>query len=77
MLGKQIAYFKKHQKRLAREHHRKYVLIHDDSVIDVFESEIDAYVTARNRYKAGTFLIRQCLNPEEESVHVFHSRVAV
>ena len=74
-----LAYFKEHQADLAEEHHGKFVLIHDQSTIGFYDSELDAYGVAKNDkgYAAGTFLIRKCVMPEEETTQVFHSRVAM
>ena len=75
-LANQLNYFRKHQEKLARNHHGKYVLIHGEEVDGVFDSELEAYFTAKKKYTAGTFLIRKCLKPKEETIQVFHSRVA-
>ena len=76
-LDTQLAYFKKHQIELAKQHHGKFVLIHDESIVDFYQSELVAYTAAKRDYDAGTFLIRQCLMPEEETTRAFHSRVAM
>jgi hypothetical protein len=76
-LSEQIAYFKEHQKELAEKHHREFVLIHNQSEVGFYESGGRAYeVAIERRLESGTFLIRQCLRPDEESVAIFHSRVA-
>ena len=77
VLDRQIAYFQQHQTELAEEHHGEFVLIHDESIEGFYESELDAYTAAKRRYDAGTFLIRQCLRPEEETTQTFHSRIAI
>ena len=76
-LESQLNYFRKHQKELARKHHGKYALIHGEQVDGVFDSELEAYSTAKKKYTAGTFLIRKCLEPKDETTQVFHSRVAL
>ncbi len=76
-LDTQLAYFKKHQMELAEEHYGKFVLIHDESIVSFYELELDAYAAAKRNYDGGTFLIRRCLKPEEETAQVFHSRVAI
>ena len=76
-LSTQIAYFKEHQKELAEKHHREFVLIHNQSEVGFYESGGRAYGDAKERrLESGTFLIRQCLRPDEETVAIFHSRVA-
>ncbi len=77
VLDRQIMYFQQHQAELAEEHHGEFVLIHDESIEGFYESELDAYTTAKRHYDAGTFLIRQCLKPEEETTQTFHSRIAI
>ena len=75
-LKKQISYYKKHQERLAREHHGKYALIHGEKIDGFFDTDIEAYSAAKKKYPPGTFLIRRCLKPSEEPALTFHSRVA-
>ena len=76
-LSEQIAYFKKHQDELASKHHGKFVLIHNQSEVGFYDSGGQAYEDALSRQlQSGTFLIRQCLRPDEEAIAIFHSRVA-
>ena len=76
-LAEQLAYFKEHQEDLAARHHHEFVLIHNRSEIGFYDSGGLAYQDALQRQlKGGTFLIRQCLKPDEETVAIFHSRVA-
>ena len=75
-LDAQIAFFKNKQVDLAEKHHGKVVLIYAKKVVGVYESELEAYTDAKNKYGTGGFLIRKCLKPEEETPQVFHSRVA-
>ena len=76
-LDRQIEYYKKHQNELALNHHGKIVLICNESIIDFYETKGEANTDALNKkFEPGTFLIRQCLKPEEEPVAQFHSRVA-
>lgn len=75
-LNKQFAYFKKHQNEYAKEHHGEFVLIHDDSVEGFYQSELQAYTRGKNKFEAGTFLIRKCLRTKEETSLLYHSRMA-
>ena len=75
-LETQLNYFRNHQEELVRDHHGKYVLIHDEQVVGFIDSELQAYSEAKKNYTPGSFLIRRCLKPEEETTHVFHSRAA-
>ncbi len=75
-LEKPLAYFRKHQKKFASEHHGEFVVIYEDAVEGFYKSELEAYTVAIKKHPDGSFLLRPCLRPEEESVAVFHSRVA-
>jgi len=77
-LDTQLSFFRKHQKELAAEHHGEFALIHNETLVGFHNSELDAYNAAKkSKCAAGTFLIRQCVAPEEETTQVFHSRVAI
>lgn len=75
-LEREIAYYKSIQSKLARDHHGMFVVIHGESIEGLYESELKAYVSARKKIESEPFLIRKCINPEEEFRHTFHSRVA-
>lgn len=75
-LSEEIAFFKSIQSELARDHHGLFVVIHEESVKGVYESELKAYAFARTEIWPESFLIRKCVLPEEEFRHTFHSRVA-
>ena len=65
-LNRQFAYFKKHQNEYAKEHHGEFVLIHNNSVEGFYQSELRAYTIAKNKFEAGTFLIRKCLRTQKK-----------
>lgn len=71
-----IEYFKQHQESFAENHYGKYVVIHDQSVKGFYDKQLEAYLEAKTQFEPGTFLIRQCIHSDEETVAVFHSRVA-
>ena len=70
-----LQYFKERQEQFARENHGKVVVIYDSDVFGFFDSELEAYMAATKKYQEGSFLLRQCLLPEEEERAIFHSRV--
>lgn len=76
-LEKPLAYFRKHQEKFASEHHGEFVVIYEEEVEGFYKSELEVYTVAIKKHPDGSFLLRPCLRPEEEeSVAVFHSRVA-
>lgn len=60
-LDRQLAYFRRHQRELAEEHHGK----------------VEAYAAAVKDGNLGSVLIRKCLRLEEERPQEFHSRIRV
>ena len=76
-LQKQLEYFKSNQNELVKKYEGKFLVIKDQKIQGVYDTEIDAYVNARKRFEFGTFLIQQCLPGQESYTQTFHSRVAL
>ena len=74
-LDRSMQFYRQRQKSFADQYHGKFVVIQDDRVLGFFDDEFEAYQTARSRYPLGTFLLRRCLAPGEESELRFHSPV--
>ncbi len=75
MLGKEFKYFKDHQEELVKKYAGKYLVIIDEEVVGVHDTEIDAYMEMKKRHKAGTFLIQHCLSGKSSYTQTFNSRV--
>lgn len=75
-LQKQLEYFKSHQDELVRKYKGKFLVIKDQEVQGVFDTEIEAYTDAKKKFELGTFLIQQSLPGQESYTQTFHSRVA-
>ena len=76
-LQKQLEYFKSHQGELVREHKGKFLVIKDQEVQGVYNTEMEAYTDAKKRFELGTFLIQRCLSGQESYTQTFHSRVTL
>jgi hypothetical protein len=76
-LQKQLEYFKDHQDELVKKYKGKFLVIKDQAVQGVYDTEIEAYTDAKNKFELGTFLIQQCLPGQESYTQTFHSRVAL
>ena len=72
-LEKPLAYFRKLQKKFASEHHGEFVVIYEEDVEGFYKTKLEAYTVGIKKHPDGSFLLRPCLRPEEESVAVFHS----
>lgn len=75
-LQRAILHFKQHQDEFATKHHGEFVVIYEDKVEGFFDNSIDAYTAAKMRHPSGGFLLRECLNSDEEVPAIFRSRVA-
>ncbi len=77
MLEKEFQYFMDHQNELVEKYENKYLVIVDSEVKGSFDSEIEAYDYAIDKYKKGTFLIQYCTPGEASYTQIFHSRVVI
>jgi len=75
-LEKEFSYYKAHQDELVRLHENKFLIIVGEKVIAAHDSELEAYESAKQTYKLGSFLIQHCQPGEESYTQTFHSRVA-
>jgi len=76
MLEKEFKYYKEHQEELVKKYNGKFVVIKDEKVVGVYDSEIDALVDSQKTLQLGTFLIQQVLPGSEGYSQTYHSRVA-
>ncbi len=72
-----LEYYRSIQTSLAQEHHGEFVLIHDSAVVGFYPDLKAAYWTAVDEkfLELGSFLIRECISPEEEMPLTFFSRL--
>ncbi len=77
MLEKEFQYFLDHQDELVEKYENKYLVIVDSEVIGSFDSEIEAYGYAIDKYVKGTFLIQHCTPGETSYTQIYHSRVVL
>ena len=54
-LQKQLEYFKKHQDELVAKYKGKFIVIKDEAVLGVYDTEMEAYTDAKNKFELGTF----------------------
>jgi len=76
-LQKQLDYFKSNQDELVKKYEGKFLVIKDEKVQGIYETEIEAYTDAKSKFNLGTFLIQLCLPGQESYTQTFHSRVAL
>jgi len=78
MLDKEFKYFKDHQEELTKKYDNRVLLIVGNSVVEAYDTEIDAYMDAQRRgYEKGRFLVQRCAEGNEVYTQTFHSRISL
>jgi hypothetical protein len=75
-LQKEFDYFLANQQELARQYSGKILVIKEQTVIGVFDSELEAIQQTSKTHELGTFLVQKCDPTEESHTQTFHSRIA-
>ena len=70
----ELEYFKAHQDELVKKYEGKFLVIKDQQIQDVYDTESDAYNEAKKKFDLGSFLIQQCLPGKESYTQSFYSR---
>ena len=76
MLEQEFEYFLKHQDGFVKEYNGKFVVIKNQKVIGVFDSELEAVEETSKKEKMGTFLVQKCEPGDASYTQTFHSRVS-
>jgi hypothetical protein len=74
MLNKEFEYYLKNQSEFVKKYNGKILVIKDQKIIGVFDSEMDAVAETSKNYELGTFLVQKCSPGEENTSITFHSR---
>jgi len=72
-LHKEFQYYLDNQDELVAAHNGKVLVLVDDDVIGVYDSELDALLSTEKEHKLGTFLIQRCEAGEGNYTNTFHS----
>jgi hypothetical protein len=75
-LEKEFDYYLQHQKELVRKYNGKILVIKGQTVIGVFDSELEAVQKTSETHELGTFLVQKCEPGKESYTQTYHSRVA-
>lgn len=76
MLEKEFKYFIDNQAKLVEKYNGKFIVIKNENVIGVYESNGEAYHETIKKEAPGTFLIQHCTPGTEAYTQHFHSRVS-
>ena len=75
MLENEFSFYLEHQTELATQHEGKVLVIKDQKVIGVYNTEEAALTETEHGHKLGTFLIQKCSADPDSVVQTFRSRV--
>lgn len=76
MLRKEFNYYLAHQDELVKKYNGKFLVIKNENVIGVYDTDETALLTSQKDNELGTFLIQKCTPGKEAYTQVFHSRVS-
>jgi len=73
-LMKEFDYYLEHQQELVQKHNGKVIVIKGQTVIGVFDSELEAVQKTSEGHELGTFLVQRCKPGRESYTQTYHSR---
>ena len=75
MLDKELQYYIDNQAELVKKYNGKFLVIKDQSVIGIYNTEIEAYTETVKEQELGTFLIQECEPGDENYTQTFRTRI--
>lgn len=75
-LMKEFDYYLEHQQELVQKYNGKVIVIKGQTVIGVFDSELEAVQKTSEGHELGTFLVQKCEPRCESYTQRYHSRAA-
>ena len=74
-LQKEFQYYINHQKELVEKYRGKVLVIKNEKVIGVYDSDLEAVEKTSEKHDIGTFLVQKCDSGTNSFTQSFHSRV--
>lgn len=75
MLKDLFLWYIDNQEELSKKYEGKFLVIKDNSVVDVYSDKQKALDEASKKYGLGNFIIQLCSSEEESYTQTYHSRV--
>jgi hypothetical protein len=75
MLEREFKYFLDNKEGLSQKYNGKFLVIKEEKIIGVYDTEKEAYDNAIKNNELGTFLIQECSTSDSAFIQNFHSRV--
>ena len=77
MLENEFSYYIENQAQLSKKFEGKVLVIKDQKVIGVYDSEGEALTKTVVDHELGSFLIQTCSSDPNSVINTFHSRVKI
>ncbi|MDM7999310.1 MAG: DUF5678 domain-containing protein [Dehalococcoidia bacterium] len=74
-LRTEFDYYLAHQNELVKKYNGKFIVIKNQEVIGVYDSELEAVKETAREHELGTFLVQKCEPGSESYTQMYHSRV--
>ena len=68
--------FEENRDRYVEDHYGQFVLIHDGRVVGFYDREMEGYYAGKEQFGLGEFLLKKCIERDEDLELRFHSRIA-
>ena len=75
MLTKEFEYFLNNQDVLVDQYNGKFIVIKDEIVIGVYETNNEAYDETIKTHELGTFLIQKCIPGDQAHTQTFYTNL--
>ena len=76
MLEKEFQYYLANQAKLVEQYNGKFIVIKDQKVIGVYDTQDAAFFETEKVHELGTFLIQYCELGDGAYTQTHHSRVS-
>lgn len=74
-LQKEYDFFNKNYAQLIETYQGKYVIISNESVKSAFENELDAYIYGTQNFGVGSFILKHCLELQNQILQTYNNRI--
>ena len=75
-LEKELEFYIAKQKNLVKKYEGKFIVIKNERVIGIYDTELEAYKETQRTHPLGTFLIQKVEAGADNYTQTFHSRVS-
>ena len=76
-LEKDFQYFLDNQEELVKQYGGKFIVLKEQQVLGVYNSEEEAFTETQKQHELGSFLIQECKKGEDVYTQTFSSRVLI